>query len=312
MKNLPQEFLERLKKIYSEEDYQEILKWFEAERITSFRINTLMSDKKEVEDYLNANDMSFTIADFSEIAYIIDKKHEFTLKWSKLFYSGKIYVQWIASQIPAIVLSPVKWDIILDVTAAPWSKTTQMAAMTNNSCRIVAAEKNQIRFDKLNYNLKLQWVTCTQTVKIDALDLSKNFEPETFDKILLDAPCSAEWRININNEKTFWFWTIENIRKKHELQMDLIEHVIPLLKKWGTLVYSTCTLAPEENEEVIDAVLKRNFNISLAEIDFTLPNSLPWIIEFWSKKYSRDLSKALRISPSELSEWFFIAKLIKD
>ncbi|EKE27537.1 MAG: tRNA/rRNA cytosine-C5-methylase [uncultured bacterium (gcode 4)] len=312
MTNLPLELLERLKKIYTEKDYQDILAWFDAERITSFRINTLLSDKKEVEDYLNENEISFRISDFSEITYIIDKKHEFALKWSRLFYSGKIYVQGIASQIPALVLAPEKWDIILDVTAAPWSKTTQIAAMTKNSCRIVAAEKNQIRFDKLNYNLKLQWVTCTQTVKIDALDLDKNFEPWTFDRILLDAPCSAEWRINTSNEKTFWFWTLDNIAKKQELQLSLLEHVIPLLKKWGTIVYSTCTLAPEENEEVVDTILKKHFNISLSEIDIALPKTIKWITEFGSKKYSKDMNKTIRINPSALSEGFFVAKLIKE
>ena len=312
MKSLPQKLLERLEIIYSKEWTQKILDWFSAERICSFRVNALKSDKTEIEEYLNSNYIPFELATFSELTYLIDKKYEYALKWSDIFYSGKIYVQWISSQIPPLVLNPQKWEKILDVTAAPWSKTTQMAAMIWNDWKIIACEKNQIRFDKLNYNLRLQWAACVESIKADALNIWEIFIEGFFDKILLDAPCSAEWRIDPNNEKTFGFWTLENIKKKQELQLELLAKSIPLLKKWWTLVYSTCTLAPEENEEVVDKVLKKYFDMVIEEIDINIPNSMPWITSFSEKQYSSELTKTIRINPSNLSEWFFIAKLKKS
>jgi 16S rRNA C967 or C1407 C5-methylase (RsmB/RsmF family) len=75
-----------------------------------------------------------------------------------------------------------------------------------------------------------------------------NETPDLFDLILLDAPCSAEGRIHIPNEKSYGFWTLENITKKAEMQYDLLSNAVKVLNKGGTLVYSTCTLAPEENE----------------------------------------------------------------
>ena len=303
-------FFERLDKIYNKDDIELILKWLNSDKITSFRINTLKSDKNEIESFLNENNIEFKTLVFFSWAYIIEKKHEFFLKWSRIFYDGKIYVQWVASLIPAILLNPRAWEKILDVTAAPGSKTTQICAMMENKGEIVASEQNQIRFDKLNYNLKLQWCDICNAIKTDALKLQEKFEEWYFDRILLDAPCSAEWRINLNIEKTYWFWSLENISKKQKLQLLLLESVIPLLKAWWTLVYSTCTLAPEENEEVIDFICKKySFKIEKNELDFEF--SRPWIIEFDWKKYNDDISNTIRILPSVLSEGFYVAKLLK-
>ncbi|MDD2566281.1 MAG: RsmB/NOP family class I SAM-dependent RNA methyltransferase [Candidatus Gracilibacteria bacterium] len=310
-KTPPAKFFERLQKIYSEENYEKILKGLEVERKTSFRINILKSNKEEIETYLTTNNIEFEISSFSDIAYIIDKKHEYTLKGSDIFYSGKIYIQGLSSMLPPIILNPKRSEKILDVTAAPGSKTTQLAAMINNSGEIAAIEHNQIRFDKLNYNLKLQGVTNTNTHKIHAKHLSYNFANNYFDRILFDAPCSAEGRINLANEKTFGFWTLENIAKNQAVQLELLETVIPLLKSGGTLVYSTCTLAPEENEEVVNRIVNKFDNLELESFDTEIENSLPGITEFESKKYNKNLSKTLRILPTELSEGFFIAKIVK-
>jgi len=311
MKTPSKEFFDRLEMIYWKEDYEKIIKWLDWNRKTSFRINTLKSDKTEIETFLDANNIDFEISAISPIAYIIDRKYEYLLKWSDIFYSGKIYVQWLASMIPPIVLEPQKWEKILDVTAAPGSKTTQIAAIMNNSWTVDAIEQNQIRFDKLNYNIKLQWVTNTKTHKIDAKHLWLNFPNNYFDKILLDAPCSAEWRINLNEEKSFWFWNIENIAKKQTLQLELLSSVIPLLKKWWMLIYSTCTLAPEENEEVINKIVNKYDDLEIWDINLEIPDSKSWITEFGLNRYNKNVTKTLRILPSSYSEWFFVAKIIK-
>ena len=107
---------------------------------------------------------------------------------------------------------------ILDVTAAPGSKTSQISALLSNSGEVVACEKHQIRFDKLMHNLKLQGATNVTALKMDANELSKKFGQEYFDAILLDAPCSAEGRIYEPNEKSYGFWTLENITRNSTAQ----------------------------------------------------------------------------------------------
>lgn len=313
MIDILKKIVSRLEQFHTQNEMEIIMKAFDNERHTSLRINTIKSTKEEIESELNKKMISFDRTSFSDITYIIDKDDEYELKWSRIFYDWKIYVQWISSMIPAIVLNPSRWDIILDMTAAPWSKTTQIAAMIWNEWKIIACEQNQIRFDKLKYNINLQWANCVETIKIDSLKLINKFKRWYFDKIILDAPCSAEWRINMNNEKTFWFWTEENILKKQKLQIELLKTAIILLKTWWELIYSTCTMTPEENEEVINQILIEHPNIKISDIEIPgLKEVKNWITAFKWNEYDSALSKTKRILPTEITEGFYIAKLTKS
>lgn len=303
-------FFERLNKIYSPADVEIVMGWLNSERITSFRVNTIKSNNEEIEEFLNSNKINFKKVDFMENVYILDKKDEFFIKWSRIFYDGKIYLQGIASLIPAIVLNPIAWDKVLDVTASPGSKTTQICAMMWNKWEIIACEKNQIRFDKLNYNLNIQWCNIAESIKMDSLNLKDKFKNWYFNKILFDAPCSAEWRINLSNEKSYGFWTMQNISNKQKLQLEIFESIVPLLASGWEIVYSTCTIAPEENEEVVNTICEK-YGLEIEEIDFKFESARPGLTEFNSKKYIKDLEKTLRILPSSISEGFFIAKLRK-
>jgi 16S rRNA (cytosine1407-C5)-methyltransferase len=140
-------------------------------------------------------------------------------------------MQGLASQLPATLLELKDNTRVLDVTAAPGSKTTQISALMNNTGTIVACEKHQIRYDKLIHNIKLQGVTNVETHKMDALKLMTELEKESFDAILLDAPCSAEGRFKLSDERSYGFWTLQNIRDKAIIQTTLLEASIPLLKK---------------------------------------------------------------------------------
>lgn len=133
--------------------------------------------------------------------------------------------------MPAVLLDVKEGMKVLDVTAAPGSKTTQIAALMNNTGTIVACEKHQIRHDKLIHNIKLQGAMNIETHKMDALKLMGELEKESFEAILLDAPCSAEGRFRLDNERSYGFWTLGNIRDKAIIQTALLEGSIPLLKK---------------------------------------------------------------------------------
>lgn len=228
---LPKKYLSRIESFLSKEALNQTIKGYSHDRVCSFRINTLKSTIEEVESILYSNNISFTRVSFLPLAYIIDKKDEYTIKGSTLFYEGKIYVQGITSQLPAILLDIKENMKVLDVTAAPGSKTTQISALMNNTGTIVACEKHQIRYDKLLHNIKLQGAMNIKTHKIDALKLMTELEKESFDAILLDAPCSAEGRFKLSDERSYGFWTLGNIREKAIIQTDLIEASIPLLKK---------------------------------------------------------------------------------
>lgn len=120
---------------------------------------------------------------------------------------------------------------VLDVTAAPGSKTTQIAAIMDNTGTIIACEKHQIRYDKLVHNIKLQGASNIEARKMDAIKLMAETPEESFDAILLDAPCSAEGRFKLSDERSYGFWTLQNIRDKAAIQTTLLEASIPLLKK---------------------------------------------------------------------------------
>ncbi len=164
---------------------------------------------------------------------MFDREHEYAIKGTQAFYDGKIYLQSIASQLPALVLDPDAGESILDVCAAPGSKTTQLAMMMSNRGSIYAIEQNQIRYDKLLHNCALQGATIVTGVKMDArhwlsdtgaaVTVIDDMADIEFDRILLDVPCSAEGRISLDNEKTYGFWSLDNIRQKSELQAELLQ-----------------------------------------------------------------------------------------
>lgn len=294
-------------------DYSSVIDAYKHQRMGSFRINTLKSNTPEVLEEFSQKWIAVLPYESISGVYLFAREHDFAIKGTDAFYQGKIYLQSLASILPVLVLNPIKGEHILDVCAAPGSKTTQIAMLMENEGRIVALEQNQIRYDKLMYNAKLQWATMIEWKKMDARKFFET-EEEQFDRILLDAPCSAEGRINLENEKSYGFWTLENIKKKAELQYELLSLAVKYLKKWGTLVYSTCTLAPEENEGVISRILLDHSDLSLEPIEIGLSEKAWWrsgIMRFGSHTFDEAVSETVRILPSDETEGFYMAKLVK-
>lgn len=312
MKDLPKKFYQRLENIYSKNDLEIILNWYKTQkRKVSFRVNSIKSTSKEIEKVLSENNISFEKKEFLRDGYILTNWSEKDLWDLDIFKDWKIYMQSISSQIPALFMDLKENSIVLDTTSAPWSKTSQIATYMSNSWEIYANDNNAIRIQKLDFTLKRQWITNTKIIKNDATKLNKVFENETFDAILADLPCSAEWRINLNNEKSFGFWNEENIKKNANLQIEILKSIVPLLKKWWNLVYSTCTLAPEENEEIVLKVLELFPELELCKINLDYENSRVWITKFFDNSYKEIVKSSIRCLPSIESEWFYIAKFIK-
>lgn len=287
--------LEFLKKIlsneYSDNYVDDILKGYNVNRRTTIRVNTLISTFEEVIQFLDKNNISYSAVSDIQNAIIINGSYDITK--TKLYENGAIYLQSLSSMLPPLILNPKEDAHILDMCAAPGSKTTQLAALTNNKACITACEFDKIRAERLKYNLnKLGTSRVTVLVK-DSRNLDEFFR---FDTIMLDAPCSGSGTVLLNEESKQVF-NQKVIDKCQKRQISLLKKGLSMLNKNGVLVYSTCSILKEENEQVLKACLNNNFEL------------LPIDKEKYDLPYLPSLENTITITPTELYEGFFVAKI---
>lgn len=233
------------------------------------------------------------------------------LRDSQLAASGAIYIQNAASWVPVLALGSEPGEHILDVCAAPGGKTSHIAALTNNQAIITANDNSRPRLLKLRTTLHRLNAHVEAFTLFDAQQLSRKLEGTTYDRILIDAPCSGEGLMRLDNDKDFTSWSVAHIKRLNGLQKRIIAQSWRLLKPGGTLVYSTCTMAPEENEAVIDYALRSMEEVAIAPIDIDLPNRVQPVREWNGRCFSPAVNDCLRLKPSQDIEAFFVAKLIK-
>ncbi|MCS7052302.1 MAG: RsmB/NOP family class I SAM-dependent RNA methyltransferase [Ignavibacterium sp.] len=221
---------------------------------------------------------------------------------------GYYYIQSLSSMLPALILAPTENDIVLDLCAAPGSKTTQLSELMNNKGTIIANEIDIDRIKALVFNIDRLNLLNIGVINNKGEILSKIYD-NYFDKILVDAPCSSLGIIQKRGEVTSW-WSIEHSERLHNIQLKLLISAIKMAKVGGEIVYSTCTLSVEENELVIDKVLK-NYPVEVKEINLPF-KTIPGKTEFNSSKLNDQIESTHRILPWEInSDGFFIAKLLK-
>lgn len=263
------------------------------------RVNTLKSNVNEIIDILNVNDISYDRVKWYKDALIINNISEDGIRKLSIYEEGKIYMQSLSSMIPALVMEPQKDENILDMAAAPGGKTTQMAALSNNLALITACEKNKIRAERLKYNLEKQGANKVNVLAQDARSLSEYF---SFDKILLDAPCSGSGTINLENKNIEQVFTKDLVNRSIKLQFDLLKKAISTLKSGHELVYSTCSILNDENENNLLKVLKMG-NVEIVPIDEKFFEDVPML--------PSRISGTLCVLPDDLYEGFFVARLRK-
>ena len=229
----------------------------------------------------------------------VGKTLEFTL--------GMYYVQSLSSMIPPFILNPSENDITLDLCAAPGSKTTQLAELMNRRGTLIANEVNQQRVGSLNFNVDKMNLSNIGVMKQKGELISKTFD-NYFDKILVDAPCSALGIVQKKNEVSNW-WNLEQAEKIAEVQFKLLVSAVKAAKVGAEIIYSTCTLTIEENEYVLDKVLKK-YPVEIEEFDLPLKH-VNGFTKFGEYE-NQNLALSKRIIPWENdSEGFFVAKLRK-
>jgi len=226
---------------------------------------------------------------------------------------GYYYIQELASMLPIIALNPKENENLLDLCASPGSKTTQAGAKMKNSGTIIGNEVSLGRMRILASNLERCGVTNTIITKKDGREICNNFKKQgiKFDKILVDAPCSGEGTLR-SSLKTYILWNPKSIKSLSRLQKQLFRRAFENLKIRGELVYSTCTHAPEENEEVVDFILKE-FLDKIEIIPFELPVKTREGLAKWEDKiYDEKVKLCKRVYPQDNNtEGFFLAKFRK-
>ena len=273
----------------------------------NIRVNTLKCDVKDVINRLSS-EWNLEKLPFYEEGFVIEhkKKERRDIGNLREHFLGYFYLQEGASMIPALVLEPKKGDFVLDMAAAPGSKTTQMAAMMENKGLIIA---NEYRYDRLK-PLSINLQRCGVANTILTLHYGEKINGK-FNKILLDAPCSGTGAIR-KSLKTLKIYNKQMIKKLSYTQRDLIFNAFNLLHDNGTLVYSTCSLEPEENEGVINSLLEKFDDANLEKIKINNLKVSEPVSDFENKTFNDEIRKCLRIWPQDNdTEGFFVAKIKK-
>lgn len=224
---------------------------------------------------------------------------------------GRVYIQNAASWLPVLALQPQPGEHILDMCAAPGGKTSHIAARAGNQAYITANDNSRPRLAKLRANLDRLGVQNVEYTLYQAEQLAHRLAGQLFDKILLDAPCSGEGMLTYANNKEIATWSVAHIRRLQQLQKRLIMQAWQLLKPGGTLVYSTCTMAPEENEAVVDYLLRHAPDATVQPIGIHVPNQIPTVRQWHNRAFADQVHLAARLAPSAGAEAFFTARIAK-
>lgn len=284
---------------YGEDITKTIIQGYLEKRPVTLRVNTLKTNVDNIKKVLNECNIKYKEVIWSKDALIIEEADENRIRNLNIYDNGEIYLQSLSSMLPPIILSPKENENILDMAAAPGGKTTQISALSNGKALITACEKNKVRSERLKYNIVKQGANGVSILVEDARKLNSFL---SFDKILLDAPCSGSGTIYLNDEKLRKYFKEELIERSSKLQYELLKKAVEILKPGHEMIYSTCSILKNENENNLLKILKSGKVeiVPIGEEMFKDIKVLPVTIE-----------GTVCVCPSKLYEGFFIAKLRK-
>jgi len=305
-KKLPPDYVQGLTQLFPAHTADKILLGCLSERCTTLRVNTLKSNISALMEELKKNQIKFDRVSWYKDALILKNCAEKEIEKTTAYQEGQLYLQSLSSMIPPLVLDPKPNETILDLTAAPGSKTTQLAALMQNKGYLLANELDKIRYEKLKFNLGLQRVQ----IAVPRLGKGEKIgaeKPEYFDRVLLDAPCSGEGLFIVGQPQTTRYWSLKLVSQLASLQKKLFTSAFLALKKGGILVYSTCTLNKTENEEIVQWALE-NFDLQLLNIPLAIPNANL----FNPSSTNKIQACTLKIFPTKTLEGFFVSRFKKN
>lgn len=306
-----EEFVQRLRKILPPWAVDRCLETFSRPKAVGFRINTLKVDREALEGELAEEGIPFRRVPWLAEAYVAPPEARPALVRSAAFEEGRLYIQDLSSILAVEVLGPQPGEEILDLAAAPGGKTCHMAARMKNQGRIAAVDVVRERMYKLKANLKTAGVTIVDTYLMDGRKVGTK-TPERFDRVLLDAPCTAEARFSLDDPESFARWSPRKIVECARKQHGLLASAIQAVKPGGTVLYCTCTFSPEENEAIIDDALQRFPGaIEVSPLDLPIENVVSGLTAWEGKSFDPGVVHAVRILPTEEMHGFFLCRLVK-
>lgn len=295
---VPELLINRLNAQYGPSLTEAIVAGF-VRRPVTLRVNTIKSTLADVRTVLAQAGMTCERVPWYEDALILRDVREEAVQSLPEYEAGHMYLQSLSSMLPPLVMQPRRNESILDMAAAPGGKTTQMAALSGNTALITACEKNRIRADRLQFNLERQGVKRVNVMCQDARQLNELFR---FDKVLLDAPCTGSGTILIADGEPERRMTPDWVAKITATQKAMLKKALTLLSAGHEMVYSTCSILREENEDVLRAVLP-GMNAEVIPIEHPFLNEAPLL--------PVSIPGVVCVKPTDLYEGFFVAKIRK-
>lgn len=269
------------------------------------RINTIKASVERTLAALDEEGVGYEQADWNPRVLDLETDSPGST-WTS--FHGFTHGQEEVSAVPAVVLDPQPGERVWDSCAAPGGKATQLAALMDDRGTVVANDNNLGRISALRFNAERLGATSLAVTNADARNYSLNrFDFDAFDRTLVDAPCSCEGTIR-KNPDALDNWSEGHISSVAGIQKGIIRRAIQATREGGTVVYSTCTFAPEENEAVVQHALETE---SCRVVDFDLGlEHAPGLTEWDGEPYDDSLEKAARIYPHQNDTGgFFVAKL---
>ena len=290
--SMPIWIVEELLKNNTNNEVEEICKNLNLKPQLSIRVNKLKINKDELKDKLEGKNIECKEGILKDFLIIKNAKN---IENMEEFKQGLFTVQDESAGLTAIILEPKENERILDACSAPGGKTTYISELMNNTGEIEAWDIYEHRIKLIEENCKRLGV---KNVKTQIQDATKKVENKKFDKILLDVPCLG---IGVIKRKPDIKWQrkVEDIKTIRKIQYEILDNCSKYLKENGVLVYSTCSILKEENEDIIKEFIEKNANFKIEKISK---------IEGMSQKENEDY---LRIIPNEEQDGFFICKLRK-
>lgn len=306
----PPEFIERIHLI-DPENAKAILSNLSGDGAITARVNTLRTERDAVLGKLHEDSIMAEPIRWEPDGIVVPRAQREQLTHHELVTTGDVYIQGSTSWLTVRWLDPQPGEEVLDLAAAPGGKSLHIAARMENRGRLACVEPVRSRFFRLKANLERGGVSIHALYQKDGRSVG-NAVPERFDRVLLDAPCSSESRFIMGEPDSYAHWSLRKIREQSKKQRGLIRSAFRALKPEGTLIYSTCSFAPEENEVVLTWLQKREPEMRIVPLEPpTEIVATPGLTEWGGKPLHPLCARALRVLPRDSQNALFIARIKK-
>ena len=277
-------------------DYKQLLRAFDQSPVESLRVNTLKITPEKLQKKLEEKRFLLKKTNWCDTGFRVKNSNpQYNIGSSHEYLQGYFYIQSEASMLSSLILSPQPGETVLDMAAAPGGKTTHLAQMMKNEGAIIAIERKASRMQSLKSNTKRCGVTNVIAFPYDGMKLTNDhLGPIKIDKILLDAPCTGSGIIRKDRTRKK-SRNGKDVAKMAEIQKQLLKRAIDIVRPGGFILYSTCSIHYQENEQVISEVMHQKKNVEIIEPHFDF--GIPGLISIGNIDFGYEMLKTRRVAP---------------